>query len=224
MTLTGIIKFIARTAYFTGVGDTPPALTMRHVPGTSRLCLVLGPNATGKSLLRRLAGAACKAKHIEFMPISMEFRTGQQFGVGRAFVYGGTEMENSTGENSSRSVVGGIRTCRARENPHVIFWDEPDIGLSDGYARGMGRAIAALAQDTPEHTVAAFVVTHRKALVRELLAVNPHVVFTGDESAASLDEWLARDEEPMDIEALPKRSNSTYARVAAIRRALGLRD
>jgi len=224
MTLTGIIEFIARTAYFTGVGDTPPALALRHVPGASRLCLVLGPNASGKSLLRRLAVAACKAKHIEFMPVSMEFRTGQQFGVGRVFVYGGTEMENSTGENSSRSVAGGIRTCRAKEAPHVIFWDEPDIGMSDGYARGMGRSIAEFAAAIPEHTVAAFVVTHRKALVRELLAADPHVVFMGDESAASLDEWLARDEEPQDIEALPKRSSGTYTRVAAIRRALGLRD
>jgi hypothetical protein len=224
MTLTGIIEFIARTAYFTGVGDTPPALAMRHVPGASRLCLVLGPNASGKSLLRRLAGAACKAKRIEFMPVSMEFRTGQQFGMGRVFVYGGTEMENSTGENSSRSVVGGIRTCRAREAPHVIFWDEPDIGMSDGYARGMGRSIAEFAAAIPEHTVAAFVVTHRKSLVRELLAADPHVVFMGDESAASLDEWLARDEEPQDIEALPRRSSGTYTRVAAIRRALGLRD
>ena len=39
MTLASIIEFVARTAYFTGVGDTPPALTMRHVPGTSRRTL-----------------------------------------------------------------------------------------------------------------------------------------------------------------------------------------
>ena len=86
MTLTDIVEFVARTVYVTGVGDTPPAIAMRHVPGTSRLCLVLGPNASGKSLLRRLAGAACKAKGIEYMPVSMEFRTGQQLGMGLAFV------------------------------------------------------------------------------------------------------------------------------------------
>jgi len=220
MTLTGIIEFIARTAYFTGVGDTPPALAMRHVPGASRLCLVLGPNASGKSLLRRLVGSTCRAKNIEHMGISMELRA-DNLGP-RMFVFG-SETDQSTGENSTRSVLGGIRTCRGRTEPHVVFWDEPDIGLSDGYARGMGRTLAAFARDIPEHTVAAFVVTHRKALVRELLPVNPHVVFMGDEGAASLDEWLARDEEPQDIEGLKDRSLATWQRVQAVRRALGLR-
>jgi hypothetical protein len=161
--------------------------------GDSRLIVVVGENASGKSFVRRIFSSICSQIKIEAMPISMEGRGAPMGGI-RGFIYGSEEYD-STGVNSSRTVTTGIRTCKGRENRHVIIWDEPDLGLSDAGAAGMGQA-TAYAKEPSEHTLAMVVITHSKPLVRELLALGPHYLHVGadkpEEAPATLDAWLSQ--------------------------------
>lgn len=196
----------------------PAAIPMHYAPGKSRLMVVTGPNAGGKSFFRRLIPAVYPG--VECIGLSMEFRTGtgaHAGNIGRAFVFG-DEGYRSTGAISAQTVLTAINTSKQRDNAHVLFWDEPDIGLSEGYARGVGVAIAKYLADPAAKLKAAFVVTHSKALVRELARVQPHYTHLGsDDAPPTLADWLAHEEPVCDIEELTERA---HARLRAIRRIL----
>lgn len=111
-------------------------------------------NAGGKSFFRRMLGFTVHrgkkpefgTKAIpkgsfpvrEFIHLSMEGRTTAYMA---SMVYG-TEEWCSTGENSSRTVTKGMQTADSRLHTSVLYWDEPDIGMSAGVAAGAGQAIA----------------------------------------------------------------------------------
>ena len=124
-------------------------LPVRWVPSKSaRLVLLLGDNATGKSLFRKAVGSWCgaqKPNRYELIGLSMAGRTDTYSGVVRGMIYGG-ESDQSTGFNTARTVTMGIKTALDRTEPHVLFWDEPDTGLSDNYAAGVGKMIADFAE------------------------------------------------------------------------------
>lgn len=195
-------------------GDDAP-IQHHWVRGRGPLVVVVGDNATGKSFLRRMVRALCDGRKVEHMGVSMEFR--QYGGMARALVYG-DESWQATGICSINSVLGGISTCRKREHDHVIFWDEPDLGLSDSYAAGMGRTLLEFASDPPEKTRGIFITSHNKRLLAELRPAKPHFVQFGGK-CASLDEWLGRDAEPKRIEDLGDEALARFRRLDALIRA-----
>ncbi len=200
-------------------GITP--VPYRRVEGRkgSSLVLFLGENASGKSFARRVVTAIVRENEIECIHISMQGRAADPMMSGgvRSFIYG-TEDWQSTGENSVGTVLGGIRTCLGRESPHVMFWDEPDIGLSDSWAAGVGVAVRDFVKGTTEHTKAVFVTTHSKPLVSQLAALDPHVVFFGDELPEDLKAWMERPVVARDIEMLGKASHRRFLLIEAILR------
>ncbi|MBK7823155.1 MAG: hypothetical protein IPJ61_19405 [Tessaracoccus sp.] len=199
--------------------DDPPAIPYVWTPAKAScpLVTVVGENAGGKSFFRRCVSAICREAKREIIPISMEGRRKVAYNIGLVFVYGDEEYE-ATGVNSINTVLAGIKTCRSRETPHVIFWDEPDIGLSEGNAASVGRAIADFTQDPPEHTIASIVVTHRKSLVTELRAADPHYLYLGDaEAPQNLDAWLTAAPVVRPLEEVQERA---HARYKAIQRVL----
>lgn len=220
-TLKAILGFAQDLRYFHPEGDEPAAIPMHYVAGKVPLVLVVGPNAGGKSFFRRCISGVCKActPQVECIAISMEFRAGQGVHAGnmaRAFIFG-DEGWQATGQISASTVTTGISTCQSRTTPHVVFWDEPDIGLSEGYSRGVGQAIAKFVSDIPQHTVAAFVVTHSKPLVRELVALEPHYLHLGSDSApATLQMWLDTEAPPLDIELLGEQARQRFQRIKKI--------
>jgi energy-coupling factor transporter ATP-binding protein EcfA2 len=188
-----------------------------RVDGDGNLVVIVGENASGKSFLRRILTALCREADIEMMPISMEGRGGSYGGL-RGFIYG-DESWQSTGECSSVTVVTGIKTCQGREKPHVIFWDEPDLGLSDGWAAGMGIALRQFADTMPKLTYGAFVVTHSRALVSELLPANPHYLHVGTDPAnapPTLEAWVNRPIKARPIEELRDESYRRFKMIQAI--------
>lgn len=203
--------------YFHPEGGLPPAIPYYRVDGQGPLVVMVGDNASGKSFARRIVCSLAQRSEIEAIHISMEKRAKSTYmGAAHAFVYGSEEWQ-STGENSASTVTVGIRTCQGRESDHIIFWDEPDLGLSDSWAAGMGVALRNFAQMPPEHTKAACIVTHSKALVSQLVELNPTYVFFGDsEPPESLAAWIAQPVVPRDLEQLKNLSHKRFLRIKTI--------
>jgi hypothetical protein len=182
----------------------------------SNLVILVGDNASGKSVARRIISQICREvePRIEPMAVSMQGRTGG--GMANAFIYGDEGFE-STGQVSARTVTTGIATCRNRKNPHMVFWDEPDLGLSDSWAAGVGVAIAEFSQSLPEMTKGVFVVTHSKALVTQLLSVPHHYVHFGDDKKhpADLTAWCNKPVRSRSIEKLADISRKRYQAIQA---------
>jgi hypothetical protein len=195
-------------------GGEPPVISCRRVTGRDPLVVVVGDNASGKSLARRVLSSICKENRTEFIGLSMEGR-GSYMGGANGLVYG-AEAWQSTGENSASTVLAGIRTCRSRERDHVVFWDEPNLGLADGWSAGMGKTIRQFAAEPPEHTLGVFVVTHSKVLVSQLADLAPHFLYFGEEDVPSdLSDWLTRPVVPRDLPALPGLSHDRFLRIQA---------
>jgi hypothetical protein len=203
--------------YFQPEGKKPPAIPYRLVEGKDPLVVIVGENASGKSFARRCVQFIASNEKVETISISMERRAGGDVTGGmRGFIYG-TEDWQSTGENSVGTVLGGIRTCQGRDTPHVMFWDEPDLGLSDSWAAGVGVAIRKFVDDPPKHTRAVFVVTHSKPLVAQLVDFEPHYLYLGDGDAPpSLAEWMKTPIIPRDIELLKEQSHERFLRIQKI--------
>lgn len=201
-------------------GGRPP-IRARWVPGkrpAAPLVVVVGDNASGKSFFRRVVGAICHEAGVEFMPVSMEGRA--EGGFARAFVYGAESWE-STGAISVRTVHTGVSSSRGRKDHHVIFWDEPDVGLSDAWAAGVGVALAEYARKPPKLAKAAFVVTHSKALVSQLVDLAPHAVIFGERAPETLGAWLEAPVVPRDVAELGAESRRRFLRVQRLVDALG---
>jgi hypothetical protein len=129
----------------------------------------------------------------------------------------GDEEHDATGVNSIRTVLTGIKTCEGREKPHVIIWDEPDIGLSEGNAASVGATLAKFAANLPKHTRAAIVITHRKALVQELLRVKPHYLYLGSDSCPeSLEAWVNAPPVVRPLEDVLGDSHKRFKAISAI--------
>jgi hypothetical protein len=210
-----LVSECLRLEYFWPNNDGIAPINAHWRPGQGNLVLVLGDNASGKSFFRRIVGAVCREIKVEHIHLSMEGRNGD-FGGLRCMVYG-DEGEESTGVNSIHTVTTGIKTCRGRETKHVIFWDEPDLGLSDNSAAGVGIAIRDFATSMPQHTVAAIIVTHSRALVQQLVPVTPHFLYLGEENVPpTIEDWLAAPIVPIAVDELKERSRRRWRLISTI--------
>ena len=208
-------------SYFHPQGKRTPAIIPYHwVKGTSNLAVVLGENASGKSFVRRCVHSICKAVGVEFLGISMELRA--QGGIERAFIFG-DEGWQATGVISIKTVITGISTCRARDNAHAMFWDEPDLGLSDSAAASVGLAIADFVRKPGKHTKAILVATHNRHVVEQLAPLDPHYVHVGcepTEAPATLGDWITRPVAPCrDLEKLSDTMLTRFRAIAALLRS-----
>lgn len=211
-TAQGLLNRVLKTPYF---GEVIP---YHKVGGTAPLVVVVGENASGKSFFRRVVTSVCQhvtKKQIECIPLSMEARSSSMMGAMKGFVYGDESYE-STGVNSVYLVTGGIKTSRSRDNPHVVFWDEPDLGLSGGYAAGLGKTLCEYANNPPKHLVAAFVVTHSRELLSQVLPCDPIYIHLGRDPSPTLQEWIDRPVKPLDPTGLKAESHKTFKKIQRV--------
>jgi len=205
--------------YFYDDGGDPVAIPHRWHRGAEdqRLCVIAGENACGKSFFRRVVQAVHGHLKTELIHLSMEGRKSPM----AAMVYG-DEGCRSTGENSINTVLGAMSTANSRDKDTAIFWDEPDIGLSDSWCAGVGVRIREYAESAPKHVRGMYVVTHNRTLLRELASVDPHFVWLGEESqgvdrSIPLSEWVELPIKPRyDLEALRDLSRARYRALQAI--------
>ena len=195
----------------------PASIDKKH----ERFILITGDNASGKSFMAKhlKVGFDESGEKVEFIPVTMEMRTAP--GMQRAFMFG--MEDHSTGNVSVRSVLTALRTCRERTQRHFLLLDEPDIGVSESYARAMGETIARFVNEMPELTVGLAVVTHSRAMVRELMAVNPTSIRVGADQRP-LAQWLEEGPEFRSVADLEALAGETHTRMRTIKSVLDSRD
>lgn len=159
---------------------------------SSKLAIVFGDNASGKSLILMVMSAFLGPKDEtgeEKFSVSMRSRTSS--GMGRMFMFLDEEY-SSTGASSLHAVSGALHNAKERKHPVWLMFDEPDTGLSDKFASAMGAYLAREINALPANIRGAVLVTHSRPLLRRLLAdLNepPHEVAMGQEQ--SLANYLA---------------------------------
>lgn len=192
------------------------ALPYSWIPRASRFVLVLGDNASGKSVLRRLVRDVAAARKLTVLSASMEAR-----GYISAVHEYGLEGSESTGMISARRVRTLLQQSKRAPGPHVLLLDEPDLGMSDGLAAGVGMLLAeTYANGQIPRCAGILVTTHNRAMVREILRhVDPNVVWFGPNAETfDVHEWLARVEPPRTIDDVIRAASATSNRVGAILR------
>lgn len=188
----------------------------------SRIVIMSGPNACGKSFACRYLASAIaaerpkKAGQGEFFHIGMRLRTSGSGQIGpKTFVYG-DESEYSTGAVSMIALEGMLTNSKARTSRHVIALDEPDIGLSDEYALALGTKIAGFARDLPDMCDALVIVSHSRPLISKLMPLKPHCLRFG---ALDTTTWLAsppQEATPEELETLASRNLNGFRAVSKL--------
>jgi hypothetical protein len=201
--------------YFTG---TNPAVDVCWAKGPkgSKLVLAVGENASGKSFYRRVIQSWCQHRSkegIECIDLSMERRSVSS--VTRAFIYGGDEGRDSTGRLTVSSILGAIHTSQGREKPHILIWDEPDLGLSEAGSLGAAQEINEFMQDPPKRLVMAVVVSHSRTMLRGLREIPHHFLHFGKESH-TLDSWLQRPVQPRRLDEIREANLARYKAIQVI--------
>lgn len=171
--------------------------------GAPRVLVVVGENCSGKSFLVEslrswASGMQPKVYNIQ---ISIRERTGaglyEQAAMRRAMMFG-DESEHSTGATSISVLERAFSSMQDRHDsgyPCLLVLDEPELGLSDGYAGAMGTWLARKAKALPESSVGIVIVTHSRSLVTQLareLGEIPSLVRMG--AAGDLTDWLEQPE------------------------------
>lgn len=103
------------------------------------------------------------------------------------------------------------------ERPICALFDEPEIGLSDGYAHAFGQLIGQHAAAPARAMCGTVVISHSRRLVRGLVAglgARPGYVGMID-APKTLADWLERDEE-RSVEDLLKLKDLALQRFRAL--------
>lgn len=227
MTVPGLVlPTIARWAAAESAILTSPdsPFRARMIEGDARVLLVTGANASGKSLAFRLIAQVAGKRDIFPITLSIRERTGggtngmERF---RQTMIFGEEHDSSTGAISAKVVESGFANLKDRKAA-MLGLDEPEIGLSDGYADALGEYIGRSATTMPESSCGVMVVTHSRRLaegiVRGLGA--PPTLLSMEGDVASVDEWIA-SRETRSVEDLLGLKGLSHERWKAVRGLLG---
>ena len=205
--------------------DEGSPFSARMDEGDARLTVVVGQNASGKSLLHRMVEGLAHTHGIEPISLSIRERTGSNESPGsmrRQFMYG-FEHRDSTGNTSLRTTRKAFETMEGRTGPAMLLLDEPEMGLSEGFAHAFGELIGRLSSTPPAAGCGVMVISHSRALVRGLeagLGSRPGFVMTGD-GPDTLQQWLDNPE-TRTIEDLEALAGISSARRDAARSFLGI--
>lgn len=186
---------------------------------SKKLIVVIGDNASGKSLLTsQMLNCANKWANMKGYNVGMKSRT--QEGLGRVFMYK-QEEDNSTGAITLHSIIGGLTNCVNHANegtPMMLVLDEPTLGLSMRYERAMGQYITNIVNENKdnENFKGILLVTHSKDMVRSMIdnGFDPSVVSVGGK-IENIDEWIDSKESATveELLSLSKKGIDTWRTV-----------
>lgn len=194
--------------------DAPFEAHVREV-ANPRVVLVVGDNASGKSLYLQVVATIARKDKVVPVTVSIRERTGaglyEMAGMRRIMMFG-DESENSTGATSVKTVVTSFKNLDKPEGS-LLGLDEPEIGLDNGYTRALGEFIGQSTAELPRTCRGVVVVTHSRALIAGMLEglanvgkVPPSFVVVGDHPAKTLTQWVTNPTHRSveDLHALPE--------------------
>lgn len=182
----------------------------------SRVIILYGENASGKSLFATVIEQYLREKKIACRAAAMRNRTGG--GIEVAFVFG-DERRQSTGATSVSVADKALTTTAKEEKAAVAILDEPDLGLSSYYSRAFGKYVAEsiAAMDDNKGLI---LISHSPTLIGSFLDNNEVPVTTiGINTDNSLEDWIKK-EDCASIEELLNLSNYGHEKEVAITRAI----
>lgn len=183
----------------------------------SKIMFVVGSNASGKSVVGKIIEGTAKKSDITARSCSMRNRTSGLFGQMLIF---GTEDDNSTGQNSVKAVLLGIKSTIS-EQCSVLILDEPDLGLADDYSFALGQYIAQQVNEHHQTIGLIVVISHSRRLINAALdELNQPCskVYVGNVDV-SLDDWLNNPIVPAtvdDLLNLENKSLETWRKIEGI--------
>ncbi|AXQ69473.1 hypothetical protein HOU02_gp252 [Caulobacter phage CcrBL9] len=186
-------RMLEDSRYF---GDEEAPFNGKAFDGDNRLLLIVGENASGKSLLFRILAAVARRDHgLTGITISIRERTDSTVPFRRMFMFG-DEAEQSTGATSFGTIEMGFKTASGEsQGKNLLMIDEPEMGLSDGYARALGEYLGQNARDLPDACHGLVVVTHNRPLVQGILmGLNAAPAFAHLGASTPLYDWLEHRE------------------------------
>lgn len=208
MNLFDLVETVAQGRWFKDPSPFRVTFEKKHPV----ISVVTGPNASGKSLLRKVLSAICNDQKTEYIALSQCGR--REGGIMNALIYGNDEDE-STGTNTVDTFLKMIGTVQRRSHPVVVFLDEPEIGCSEEIQVALGERIVR-DMDTMPNLVAMFVVTHSRQLVRPLLQIDPSHIRMDDDM--TLREWVDRPVASFgELELLKALANKRWGIVSKMR-------
>lgn len=178
-------------------------------PAHNKLCIITGPNASGKSLLRKIVHVHYQRRKLFLLHLSQAARsTG---GFGRCMVYG-SEDDDSTGYNSINVFLKSFDNANKAE-PTGLLIDEPEIGCSEEVQLAMGLHLATRIQELPM-LHGCYVITHSRLFVQSLLHLKPTHFRLGDDM--TLEQWVNRPIHPANLQEVLDRGIAGYRLVHKI--------
>jgi hypothetical protein len=184
-------------------------------PANPKLCIVTGKNVSGKSLLRKVLHNCHHDANVEYIHLSQSARCGNGgLGAMRSMVYG-SEIDDSTGYNSTSVVTTALKTGASRDKPFSLMLDEPEIGCSEELSAALGVRIVR-DFDTLTNLVGMIIVTHSRQLVKHLLPLNPtHLRMAND--GMTLEQWVNREIVPVaSLEDLKDEGHKKWGEIEKI--------
>lgn len=189
---------------------------IHYVNNNSKVCVITGQNASGKSFLRKILSVRHEDENVEYIHLSQCGRSSSS-GLMAVMVYG-SEHENSTGYISTKGIKGAIKTGIGRNKPFSIMLDEPEIGCSEELALSLSMKIKDNV-DNMEHLNTLYIVTHSRNIVTPLLDLNPNYVNlhnSDDIAYPTIQDWLNRKIQPVDVDELYEKANKNWSAVSKL--------
>lgn len=161
----------------------------------SKIMIVAGDNATGKSLFTRLFGEFAKKKYnIKTITISLNERVNGNTNA-RRIINVEDEKEQSTGALSVKSIKKGFLTLSkwSVDDKTLLIIDEPELGLAEGYRYALGQYIRQQVDSisSNENFIGLIVATHSKSLSLGLTEGKdePNFIYMGNENK-DFNSWI----------------------------------
>jgi hypothetical protein len=127
----------------------------------------------------------------------------------------GSERDESTGAISCNTFIGGMRTMRGRDEPHIVIWDEPELGMGEELQMGTANWLCDQLADWPEHTQGIVLLTHSRYFVERVMKF-PGAKWLSMDGYKTHEEWLDRKLEPIGPEEVRAIGRKRQSRVEKI--------